>query len=349
MQIRERVSMSGYTTFKVGGEARFFAEAEQESEVVEAWRWAKEHGVPLFVLGGGSNLLVADSGFDGLVLRLAIRGVERDGSRFDVGAGESWDELVDRTVAAECAGMECLAGIPGSVGATPVQNVGAYGQDVAETIASVRALDRGTGDFMEFSGEECRFRYRKSVFNTEQRDRFLITRVRFALRPGGDPELRYADLQRHFARAEKTPHLAEVATVVRSIRRNKGMVLTPGDPDTQSAGSYFKNPMIPTTQVQGIAAAAQVEPAAVPVYPADEGWKKLSAAWLVERAGFERGFRLGAAGISTRHTLALTNRGGATCADILRLEQHVREGVAERFKVILEREPVLLGTVPKLL
>lgn len=347
MQIREYVSLAGYTTFKVGGAARFFAEAAQESEAAEACRWGQERGLPLFVLGGGSNLLVADDGFKGLVLRTAIMGVEQEAGRFDVGAGVSWDDLVDQTVMAECAGMECLAGIPGSVGATPVQNVGAYGQDVAETIESVRALDRLTGTFVEFSNEQCRFRYRKSFFNTEQKDRFLITRVRFALRPGERPELRYPDLQRHFASQEGTPGLAEVADAVRSIRRSKGMVVTPGDPDTQSAGSYFKNPVVPTARVHGIAEAARVEANAVPAYPAEDGCRKLSAAWLVERAGLEKGFRLGSAGISTRHTLALTNRGGATCADILQLEELVRERVAERFGVNLEREPVLLGAVPK--
>lgn len=329
----------------MGGPARYLLEAEDESDVCEAFHWAAEDvKLPLYVLGGGSNLLVADEGFPGLVLRVAIRGVAQEGCRFDVGAGESWDALVDRTIAAGCAGMECLAGIPGSVGATPVQNVGAYGQEVAQTIESVRVFDRLQGVFKEFSAAECGFRYRTSLFNTEQRHRFVITRVRFALRQGGLPELRYADLQRHFAGREGMPTLAEVAEAVRGIRRAKGMVLTPGDPDTQSAGSYFKNPVVRLEDVPRIAARAGVEVAAVPAYPAAEGCTKLSAAWLVERAGFAKGFRLGAAGVSTKHSLALTNRGGATCADVLRLEQRIREGVRERFGVGLEREPVLLGT-----
>ena len=338
--------MTAYTTFKVGGEARFFVKAEAEPEVAEAFQWARDRSLPLFVLGGGSNLLVADEGFEGLVLRVALRGVQQDGCRFDVAAGESWDELVDLTVAGDCAGMECLAGIPGDVGATPVQNVGAYGQEVAETIESVRAFDRSTGSFVELNSGECRFRYRQSVFNTEERERYVITRVRFAMRTGGSSQLRYADLQRHFAGRASQPTLAEVAAAVRSIRRSKGMVLVPGDPDTQSAGSYFKNPLVVVEQVGSIAAAAEVEPGAVPAYAADEGRRKLSAAWLVERAGFGKGFRMGAVGLSTRHSLALTNRGGATCADVLRLEQRIREGVAERFGVVLEREPVLLGPVP---
>ncbi len=346
MRIQENVALAGYTTFRVGGPARYFVEATAEEDIPEAFRWARERSLPLFVLGGGSNLLVAEEGFPGLVLRIAIRGVERDGCAFSVGAGESWDELVDATVAAGCGGMECLAGIPGSVGATPVQNVGAYGQEVGPITASVRAFDRQTERFVELSGAECRFRYRSSLFNTEGRDRYIITRVQFGLRADATPELRYGDLQRYFQGREAgagTPSLAEVAAAVREIRRGKGMVLAEGDPDTQSAGSYFKNPIVPEAQVERVAAAAGVAPKAMPVYPAAEGLRKLSAAWLVERAGFPKGCRLGMAGVSTKHSLALTNRGGASCADVLRLEERIRDGVLERFGVRLEREPVLVG------
>lgn len=336
--------MGPYTTFGVGGDARFFVDVKDEAGLVEAFGWAKERGLPVFVLGGGSNLLVSDDGFDGLVLHVAIPGVERDGASFDVGGGESWDAFVDQTIAAGCAGVECLAGIPGSVGATPVQNVGAYGQEVAQTIESVRAFDRVSGSFVEMAAAECRFRYRTSVFNTEERGRYVITRVRFRLRDGGEPTLRYADLQRHFAGRERTPTLGEVAEAVRAIRNSKGMVIVPGDPDTQSAGSYFKNPIVAAGTVARVAEAAAVETARVPVFPAGDGRAKLSAAWLIEQAGFGKGFRIGAAGISTKHSLALTNRGGAMCADILRLESRVRDGVRERFGVELEREPVLVGS-----
>ncbi len=342
-RIQENVPLAPHTTFGVGGPARYFLEAGEESDVGEAFRWAaKQAHVPLYVLGGGSNVLVADEGFPGLVLRMNLQGVEQDGCRFNVGAGESWDALVDRTIAAGCAGMECLAGIPGSVGATPVQNVGAYGQEVASTIEAVRAWDRSTETFVDLSKEQCGFRYRTSVFNTEQRGRYVLTRVRFALHAGGEPDLRYPDLQRRFAGQAK-PTLAEVAAAVRAIRHSKGMVLAAGDADTQSAGSYFKNPVVPVIALAGIAAAAVVEPEAMPSYPAGEGYRKLSAAWLVEQAGFERGFRLGRVGISGKHTLALTNRGGATCVDVLLLEAKVKAGVMARFGVELEREPVLLG------
>ena len=342
MRLEENVRLAGHTTFRLGGFARYFVQAADESDVQEAFAWAAERHLALFVLGGGSNLLVPDEGFPGLVLRIAIAGVVQDGCAFDVGAGEPWDGLVERTVQAGCAGMECLAGIPGSTGGTPVQNVGAYGQEVSETITSVRAFDRLAGHFVDLSHEACRFRYRASLFNTDEPGRYIVTRVRFALRAGGEPSLRYADLQRYFAGRGSTPTLAEVAAAVREIRRAKGMVLEQGEPDTHSAGSYFKNPVVAVERLIQIAVAAKVEVDAVPRYAAGEGQVKLSAAWLMERAGFGKGFQLGAAGLSTRHALAVTNRGGATCADVLRLEEHVRLGVFERFGVRLEREPVLL-------
>ncbi len=343
LQIQENVPLAPLTTLGVGGPARWFARVVSEDELTEALGWAKRRDVPAFLLGGGSNLLVADAGFDGLIVQIASAGIQQDGPMLDVAAGENWDALVSFAVERGLAGMECLAGIPGSVGATPVQNVGAYGQEVAQTIRSVRAFDRRDRIFVELAQEECRFRYRGSLFNTDEPGRYAVTRVRFELRPGGQPELRYADLQRHFA-GRNAPTLEDVAEAVRSIRRSKGMVLIPGDPDTQSAGSYFKNPVVGGGRVAEIAQAAALDPTAVPAYPAAEGCVKLSAAWLVEKAGFPKGFRLGAAGLSTRHALALTNRGGATCADILRLEEHVRGDVAARFGVMLEREPVLLGT-----
>ncbi len=343
LKIEENVALAPLTTFRVGGPARWFARVVSEDELTAALHWAKRRELPAFLLGGGSNLLVADAGFDGLIVQIASAGIQQDGPTLDVAAGENWDALVSFAVGRGLAGMECLAGIPGSVGATPVQNVGAYGQEVAQTIRSVRAFDRLEERFVELSREDCRFRYRASLFNTDQPGRYAVTRVRFELYPGKGPELRYADLQRHFAGRAASPSLEEVAEAVRSIRRSKGMVLIPGDPDTQSAGSYFKNPVLPAGRVAEIAEAASLETTAVPAYPAGEGCVKLSAAWLVEKAGFPKGFRLGAAGLSTRHTLALTNRGGATCADILRLEEHVRGGVAALFGAILEREPVLLG------
>jgi UDP-N-acetylmuramate dehydrogenase len=343
LQIRKEIPLAPFTTFGIGGAARYFAVAATEEEVVEAVFWAKERGVPLFVLGGGSNLLVRDAGFAGLVLKVAVMGVEaRGGDSFEVGAGEVWDCFVERMTSLGMAGVECLAGIPGSVGGTPVQNVGAYGQEVAETIESVRAFDREKLEWVELDKAACRFRYRESLFNTDEPGRYIVTRVRFLLRPSGEPNLRYADLQRRFAGKEGVT-LMEVATAVREIRRSKGMLLVEGDPDCRSAGSFFKNPIVGLARLAGIAVAAGVEESKVPHWPAGEGKMKVPAAWLLERAGFVKGYGEGPAGISTRHTLALTNRGGATFADVERLQNEIVRGVRERFGITLEREPVLVG------
>jgi UDP-N-acetylmuramate dehydrogenase len=340
--IREHVGLAGYTTFGIGGPARFFAEAGDEDDLKSAVAWAAERGVRLYVLGGGSNLLVPDEGFDGLVLHMAIAGVESDGAGgFDVGAGEAWDGFVARVVDEGYAGVECLAGIPGSVGGTPVQNVGAYGQEVAETIVSVRAFDRRAGEFVELSNAECGFRYRESLFNTTERGRYIVTRVRFALRPGGALRVTYADLQRRFAGS--SPTLAEVAAAVREIRLGKGMVIVPGDPDSRSAGSFFKNPIVAADVLERVAQAAGVAEEKVPHWAAGEGKIKLAAAWLLEKAGFVKGYGEGAVRISLRHTLALTNRGGASFADVRALEKEIVTGVEAKFGVRLEREPVLLG------
>lgn len=343
MTIREHVSLAEFTTFKIGGPARFFAVAENEGDVAEAVTWAEERGLPLFVLGGGSNLLVSDRGFDGLVLIMGIRGVKQEGDVFEVGAGEVWDEFVQRAVEVGYAGVECLAGIPGSVGGTPVQNVGAYGQEVAETIVSVRALDRRTGRFCELSNAECNFRYRKSLFNADEPGRYLVTSVRYRLHPKGQAKVTYADVKRYFDGKAETPELAEVASAVREIRRGKGMLIVEGDADCRSAGSFFKNPVVGVERLGAVAAAARVAEAEVPHWRAGEGEVKLSAAWLIERAGFGKGFVDGSAGISSRHTLALINRGGATAADIERLQGRIVDGVREKFGVGLEREPVKVG------
>ena len=342
LDIREAVPLAPHTTFGIGGPARYFAVASTEEDVTTAVRWAREHNVPLFVLGGGSNLLVSDSGFPGLVLHIALRGVRQQNDQFDVAAGEDWDAFVDRTVAVGMAGIECLAGIPGSVGGTPVQNVGAYGQEVAQTIEQVRAFDREADSFVELSRAQCRFRYRESLFNTDEPNRYIVTRVRFRLQRNADPSLRYAELQRRFAN-QPLPSLAAVAAAVRELRRSKGMLLVPGDPDCRSAGSFFKNPIIASKDLRRIAAAADMDSDAVPQWAAADHRIKLPAAWLLERAGFHKGYAEGAAGLSSRHTLALINRGDATCADIARLQDHIVAAVDAKFGLTLEREPVLLG------
>jgi len=350
MEFLENVALAPYTTFKIGGPARWFAEAASEAEVLEGVEFARERGLQLFVLGGGSNLLVSDEGFGGLVLRLGLLGIKRrfeeDCLHFEVGAGEGWDEFVSLAVAEDCAGIECLAGIPGTVGGTPVQNVGAYGQEVAETVVGVRALDLRSREFVWMPVEECGFAYRQSLFNTTERGRYVVTQVEYSLTPGGAATLTYADLKKHFEGWDRVPSLREVAGAVREIRRTKGMFLVEGDPDCRSAGSFFKNPVVDLGVLAAIEAsmpeASMPAGVAVPRYPAGDGKVKLAAAWLLEQAGFGKGFGKGRAGISSRHTLALVNRGGATAGEILELSGRIVAGVETRFGVRLEREPVLL-------
>jgi UDP-N-acetylmuramate dehydrogenase len=352
MRIEENRILAPFTTFGIGGPARWFVEAESEDEVAEATAWARERGVALFVLGGGSNLLVSDAGFDGLVLRVGLEGIEAhaDGPPGDafgewvyrVGAGEEWEHLVRRAVEDNCAGLECLAGIPGTVGGTPVQNVGAYGQEVATAIERVRTFDLEVREFVEFTAAECGFGYRRSRFNTVDRGRYVVTRVDYRLALGGAPTLKYADLQRYFERSGQEPTVAEVASVVRKVRQSKGMLLVEGDVDCRSAGSFFKNPVVSEEIGARIAAVDGKEP---PRYPAGPGEVKLSAAWLIEQAGFAKGYALGAAGVSSKHTLALVNRGGARAADVLALAGEIRAVVEARFGVRLEMEPVLVGSM----
>jgi len=348
MRILENQSLAAFTTFGIGGPARYFVVAETEDEIVAATAWAAERKIPLFVLGGGSNLLVADSGFDGLVLKIGLRGIEAasdgaDKTTYRVGAGEDWDQFVQRTVEDGCAGLECLAGIPGTVGGTPVQNVGAYGQEVSAAIARVRAFDLKERVFVGFSAEECGFAYRHSRFNAADRGRFIVTRVDYRLIPGGAATVGYADLQRAVAKrnaAGKELNLVEIAEVVRQVRQLKGMLLVEGDPDCRSAGSFFKNPVIGKELLPQIARSAGKEP---PHYAAGNGCVKVPAAWLIEQAGFSRGFAKGAAGVSSRHTLALINRGNATASEIVALADEIRETVETRFGIRLAMEPVMVG------
>ena len=348
--IQENIPLAAYTTLGIGGPARWLLTADSEDDVAAAVAFARQRSLPLFVLGGGSNLLVSDAGFPGVMLHMAIHGITRDGAVLRVGAGESWDGLVQYAVDAGLAGIECLAGIPGTTGGTPVQNVGAYGQEVAETIASVRCFDMHTGAYVDLSNADCGFAYRTSVLNTSERGRYIVTRVDFALIPDGAPRLAYADLRKHFeqraagAGAAASPSLRETAEAVRAIRRGKSMVVDPADPNSKSAGSFFRNPVVSIDSLLHIAEAAGIPLNAVPHWPAGDGLIKLPAAWLLERAGFVRGYALGNVGISTKHTLALVNRGGATAADMMALRERIVDEVLRRFGVRLEQEPVWVGT-----
>ncbi len=350
LKIQEHVVLAPYTTLQVGGAARYFLEVESESEVEEAVAFARERGLPLFVLGGGSNLLVSDAGFDGVVVHVAVHGVkehrEGDVAVLEVGAGENWNDVVRYAVERDYAGIECLAGIPGDVGGTPVQNVGAYGQEVSETIVRVRAYDLEASRFVDLDAGECGFGYRRSLFNAEARGRYIITGVIYRLRPGGEPALRYADLQRHFKTAldaGERPSLMQVYDAVRSIREQKGMLAGQGGADGRSAGSFFKNPVVPVSTIDRIASALSIDASQVPHWPARDDLTKVPAAWLIEKAGFARGFALGNAGISSRHTLALINKGDATAEEIFALRDTIREQVQQRFGIKLEQEPVQVG------
>jgi len=343
MEIQHHISLAPYTTFGIGGPARHFCTIVTEHDLTEALHYAEKNDLDTFVLGGGSNLLVSDEFYEGLVLHITIPGITAHAHGvYDVGAGELWDAFVQRAVDDNCAGIECLAGIPGTVGGTPVQNVGAYGQEVAETIASVRVYDTESRSFTELDRAHCAFHYRQSIFNSTEAGRYIVTRVRFALHPNGAPRLAYADLQKFFSSTSSTPSLAETAAAVREIRRAKGMFLVPGDPDCRSAGSFFKNPIVDEAVIPHLATILDVGFSAIPRYPAAPGKVKLPAAWLLEQAGFHKGFAMGRAGISSRHTLALINRGGAMAADIKALRDEIIRTIETRFGIKLQQEPVEL-------
>ena len=326
------------TTLKLGGPAARLVEARTEPELAEAVRSAYE---PLLVLAGGSNVVIADDGFPGTVVRVLTAGVERDGARLTVQAGESWDALVARCVDDGLQGFECLSGIPGSVGATPIQNVGAYGQEVSETVASVRVLDRASGQIVELTPEQCGFGYRTSIF--KYHDRHVVLAVSFELREDAHSgPLRYAELARTLdVPVGGSAPLTEVREAVLQLRRGKGMVIDPHDPDSVSAGSFFTNPILDPGDFARLQVRAGED--SPPAFPEPDGRIKTSAAWLIQRAGYARGYGEGRVGISSKHTLAIVNRGGATTAELLAFAREIAAGVRERFGVALHPEPVLVG------
>jgi len=347
---QENIPLAPLTTFQVGGPARYFVEAHSEHEVSEAVAYALARKLPLFVLGGGSNLVVSDDGWPGLALKVSLAGVEFEGDLqkmlFHAGAGENWDSLVALAVSKNCGGIECLSGIPGTVGGTPVQNVGAYGQEVSESITRVRALEIATGQVLDLSNGDCGFSYRSSIFNTTRRDQYIVLEVSYRLHRNGGPKTEYADVKKFFAAANiEKPTLQQVRDAVRSIRQSKAMLLVEGDEDCRSAGSFFKNPLVGEAEADRIEALAQrrVPDKTLPRYPAADGKVKLAAAWLVEQSGFPKGYSLGPVGISRKHSLAIVNRGGATAKDILALKDAIQKKVFDLWGVSLQPEPVFVG------
>jgi UDP-N-acetylmuramate dehydrogenase len=381
--IREQVALSGYTTLGLGGPAARFIEADSDEEVLAAVQAADHNGEPVLVLGGGSNLVVPDEGFPGTVIRMLTRGVrvltDDDAVVVTAAAGEDWDALVIRCITDSLSGVECLSGIPGLVGATPIQNVGAYGQEVAQTIVAVRAYDRAHGLIVDMANADCGFGYRTSVFKRgaspaaaglaaseptaplSATGRFVVLGVTFRL--SRDPlsaPLRYGELARSLGAAQggRLP-LADVRAAVLQLRRHKGMVLDRDDPDTRSAGSFFTNPVLDQGQLTALEQAIAVvcgPDAQIPRYAAEGGQVKVSAAWLIEHAGFAKGYPGngsrpdGQPGemtqgprISTKHTLALVNPGGSSTKELLDLAAEITNGVRETFGVELVREPVLVA------
>jgi UDP-N-acetylmuramate dehydrogenase len=338
------VELATMCSLELGGAAARLVEAPDVATVRDALRWAGARGLPVAVLAGGTNVVIADTGYPGLVVRMTSRGrtVRRQGGRVGVtvAAGEPWDELVAWSVAEGFAGLECMSGIPGSVGATPVQNVGAYGQEVASCIASVRCLEIATLAEVELDGSECRFEYRGSRFKHE-RGRYVVLSVTYALEVNGAPTIGYGELGARLGVVAR-PGLADVREAVLDLRRAKSMLVLRDDPNRRSVGSFFVNP----TVERRVADAVRTRTAAggeMPAHPAADGRVKLSAAWLIERAGFPRGLRRGAVGLSSRHALALVHHGGGTTAELLALALEIRDAVAARFGVELEPEPSFLG------
>ncbi|MFL6027062.1 MAG: UDP-N-acetylmuramate dehydrogenase [Friedmanniella sp.] len=334
--------LAAHTTLRVGGPVRRMLTPETEGDLVQAVRDLDAAGEPVLILGGGSNLLVADSGFDGTVVKVATRGIDSDvascsGAVLTVAAGEPWDAFVASTLEQEFSGLETMAGIPGLVGATPIQNVGAYGTEVSQLITTVRTLDRSTGRVRTFFAVECGFGYRSSRFKNEL-GRYLVLSVTFQLRLGSlSAPIRYPELARTLGVevGARVP-AREVAAAVLQLRRGKGMVLDDADTDSWSAGSFFTNPVLDAERAEAL-------PAGAPRFPQPDGRVKTSAAWLIDHAGFGKGFGEGPARVSSKHSLALTNRGAATADDVLDLARQIRAGVESSFGITLVPEPVLVG------
>jgi UDP-N-acetylmuramate dehydrogenase len=344
LQIREHVPLAPLSTIGVGGAARWFARATTAADVAMAHRWGQERGIELFVLGGGSNIIVADEGLDRLVLQVAIRGLafeHQDGQAVvTAGAGEVWDAVVAAAVDEGLLGIESLSGIPGLTGGTPIQNVGAYGQEVAHTIVSVAAFDRRAGQPVDLRATECGFSYRTSRFKGADAGRFIVTGVQFQLQRGR-PRPTYPDVVAYLAEQRNaTPGIGDVRRATLAVRRRKGMVLDDHDRDTRSVGSFFMNPIVTRDDCDRVASIAGTAP---PSFTVDERRAKIPAAWLIERSGLHKGDVDGAVGLSSKHPLAIVNRGSATARDVLRLASRIKRQVADRFGVALRPEPIFVG------
>lgn len=351
--VQQNVDLSAFTTIGLGGNARYVVSCQTPGQVCEGLDFAHKNNVPVHVLGGGSNVVFADEGFNGLVLCIQLKGLSfrEEGSSVFVSAaaGEEWDGFVQRCVVAGLGGVECLSGIPGLVGATPIQNVGAYGQEVSETIVSVKAIDRQTHETVEFTNADCRFGYRQSKFKSTDADKYVVVEVTFRLTKHGRPEIRYAELQKFIASSANEqslpngePALSAVRNAVLALRCRKSMVVDPNDPNSRSVGSFFTNPIISMERFEELQTRWKHSGglAQIPTFLSG-GKVKVPAAWLVEQAGFPRGYRNGGVGVSQNHSLALVNYGGTT-RELLDLAVRIQDTVSKRFGIVLEREPIVV-------
>ena len=350
LAIRREVALSEYTTLELGGPARHFFEATEADEIPEALAWAQNRKLPVCPIGGGSNIVVADTGVPGLVLRLATRGLRRQavpgGEIWDIAAGENWDDVAAASVAAGLAGIECLSGIPGSCGAAPIQNIGAYGQEISEVLLEVAVLEIPTGRAAILAANDLDLSYRHSRLKREA-GRWIVTGLKIRLRSNSDPALRYPELEAA-VRARGTATLASCRAAVLELRRSKSMVLDPTDPNRRSAGSFFLNPIVSEAEFGALDRKARekglpLPDAGIPSFPDPDGRRKIPAAWLIEQSGFPKGLTAGGVGLSSRHTLALVHHGGGRTEELLDLAREIRQGVFRQFGVSLEAEPVLLG------
>lgn len=348
IEVTENEALAPWTTLGLGGTSRYYAPIRNENELSEALAFAERERLDWMVLGGGSNVVIGDGGFGGLTIHMRMRGISaetsEDAVHVEAKAGEPWDAFVAHCTERGWAGLECLSGIPGLVGASPIQNVGAYGQEVSETIAGVRVYDALRHEVREWSPEACEFGYRDSIFKRSTPGRYVVLSVRFRLRPGGEPTIVYGELARALEeRSPKSPDLKTAREAVVRLRRSKAMVIDPDDPDTRSAGSFFTNPVVSDERAKRL---GQLH-AAMPRFAvtASDGSRKykLAAAWLIEHAGFEKGFRQGNVGISSKHALALINAGGGSSRELLALAQQIRLAVFKVFEIVLEPEPQLVG------
>jgi len=344
MDPAEEVELAPLTTLGVGGRARYLVEARDEPTLSSALEWADKRGLRVHLLGGGSNVVVSDQGTDGLVIRMRLMKVDIEEGRDQVlvraSSGEVWDELVALTVGRGWAGLECTSGIPGQVGAVPIQNVGAYGQEVGERIQCVEVLDRASGRRVELAPATCRFGYRDSLFKSREPGRYVILRVTFALTPGGPATVRYPELERALG-DQPNPTLTQVRTAVLALRRKKSMLWDPADENGGSCGSFFVNPLVDASALREVERLVGSD--SMPRYPQPDGRTKLSAAWLIEQAGLRRGTRDGAVGLSQHHALALVCHAGATASGVVRFAHRIRDAVRERSGVLLRPEPAFWG------